>query len=121
MVADLLKYALESQGKTVKQVLCEHFDHSRPELLDLIRIQGIRSFDDLLDAHGTGDGFEICKPAVASMLSSVWNAPLPKQSTIQATNDSFLSTIQKGGSYSVLTRLPAGYSYPAQLLVFALL
>src|SRR3546814_8776059 len=117
MVADLLKYALESQGKTVKQVLCEHFDHSRQELLDLIRIQGIRSFDDLLVAHGTGDGCEICKPAVASMLSSVWNAPLPKQSPIQDTNDRFLANIQTGGSYSLFPLIPAVEIPPAPLLV----
>src|SRR3546814_19122561 len=55
-----------------------------------------------------------------SMLSSVWNEPLPKQSTIQDTNDRFLANIQKGGSYSVVPRIPAGEITPAQLLVIAL-
>src|SRR3546814_16045838 len=54
------------------------------------------------------------------MLSSGWNEPLPKQSTIQDTNDRFLANIQKGGSYSVVPRIPAGEITPAQLMVIAL-
>src|SRR3546814_14442666 len=54
------------------------------------------------------------------MRDSVWKEPLPKQSTIQDTNDRFLANIQKGGSYSVVPRIPAGEITPAQLLVIAL-
>ncbi|QEC51170.1 assimilatory nitrite reductase (NAD(P)H) large subunit precursor [Anseongella ginsenosidimutans] len=119
MVADLLKYLLEAQGKTVKKVVCEHFDYSRQELLDLIRVNSFRSYDQLLDACGKGDGCEICKPVVASLLSSAWNVPVPEHSTIQDTNDRFLANIQKGGSYSVVPRIPAGEITPRQLMVIA--
>ncbi|HYH55589.1 MAG TPA: nitrite reductase large subunit NirB, partial [Anseongella sp.] len=119
MVADLLKYVLESQGKTVKKVLCEHFAYTRQELFDLIKVNNIRSYDALLDAHGTGDGCEICKPAVASLLSSIWNELILEQNTIQDTNDRFLANIQKGGSYSVVPRIPAGEITPDKLIVIA--
>lgn len=40
MVSDLLKHQLKAMGKQVKNVLCEHFDYSRQELLDLVKVNG---------------------------------------------------------------------------------
>jgi len=117
MVADLLKQTLEAQGKQVKSVLCEHFTYTRQELYDLIRVHRIETYDELLGRLGKGDGCEVCKPAVASLLASIWNDVILKQSTIQDTNDRFLANIQKGGSYSVVPRIPAGEITPDQLLV----
>jgi len=119
MVADLLKSVLESQGKQIKKTLCEHFAYTRQELYDLVRINDIKSYDELLGRYGQGDGCEICKPAVASLLASIWNEVILKQSTIQDTNDRFLANIQKGGSYSVVPRIPAGEITPDKLLVIA--
>ncbi|UXX80846.1 nitrite reductase large subunit NirB [Reichenbachiella carrageenanivorans] len=117
MVADIFNAQLKSMGKTVKKVLCEHFDYSRQELFDLIKIKGIKSYDDLLDAHGSGDGCEVCKPAVASLMASIWNELILNQDTIQDTNDRFLANIQKGGSYSVVPRIPGGEITPDKLIV----
>lgn len=116
LVADLLKITLESQGKVVKKTLCEHFDFTRQELFDLIKINGITHYDDLLTKHGKGDGCEICKPAVASMFASIWNDAILKQDTIQDTNDRFLANIQRGGSYSVIPRIPGGEITPEKLM-----
>lgn len=117
MVNDLLKHELQCMGKNVKNVLCEHFDYSRQELLDLIKIKGIRTYDVLLDQYGKGDGCETCKPAIASILASVWNELITKQDTIQDTNDRYLANIQKGGSYSVVPRVPGGEITPEKLIV----
>src|SRR5690606_25987361 len=73
LVNDLLKVTLESMGHKVKKSLCEHFDYTRQELFDLIRIKNIRNFEELIDLHGRGDGCEICKPAAASLFASIWN------------------------------------------------
>lgn len=116
MVNDLLKLTLESLGHTVKKTLCEHFDYSRQELYDLIKIKGFKSYDELLDGHGKGDGCEICKPAVASLLASIWNDVILKQDTIQDTNDRFLANIQRGGTYSVVPRIAGGEITPAKLM-----
>ncbi|MEM1124671.1 MAG: nitrite reductase large subunit NirB, partial [Bacteroidota bacterium] len=62
MVNDLLVETLKSLGKTVKQSVCEHFPYSRRELYDLIKIKGIKTYDEALDLIGHGDGCEMCKP-----------------------------------------------------------
>jgi len=98
-------------------VLCEHFDYSRQELFDLLKINDIRTYDDALDRFGKGDGCEVCKPAVGSILAGFWNDLVVKQHTIQDTNDRFLANIQKGGSYSVVPRMAGGEVTPEQLMV----
>lgn len=116
MVNDIVKYTLESLGHKVKKSLCEHFDHSRQELYDIIRIRGVRTFEELLDVCGKGDGCEVCKPAVASLLASIWNEAIVSQATIQDTNDRFLANIQRGGTYSVVPRIPGGEITPSKLM-----
>jgi nitrite reductase (NADH) large subunit len=116
LVNDLLKMTLESMGHTVKKTLCEHFDYTRQELFDIIRIKGIKSYDELLSIQGTGDGCEVCKPAVASLMASIWNDVILEQDTIQDTNDRFLANIQRGGTYSVVPRIPGGEITPDKLI-----
>lgn len=116
LVNDLLKVTLESMGHKVKKSLCEHFDYTRQELFDLIRIKNIRNFEELIDLHGRGDGCEICKPAAASLFASIWNDAILEQETIQDTNDRFLANIQRGGTYSVVPRIPGGEITPEKLM-----
>lgn len=117
MVTDLFHETLKSMGKRVRKVLCEHFDYTRQELFDLVKINEIKSYDDLLDKFGEGDGCEVCKPAVASILASIWNELITEQDTIQDTNDRFLANIQRGGTYSVVPRIPGGEITPEKLMV----
>ncbi|MFY0652660.1 MAG: nitrite reductase large subunit [Cyclobacteriaceae bacterium] len=116
MVTDIFNAKLKSMGKTVKKVLCEHFDYSRQELFDIIKVEGIKAYDELLDKYGKGDGCETCKPAAASLFASIWNDMILKQDTIQDTNDRFLANIQKGGTYSVVPRIPGGEITPDKLI-----
>lgn len=117
MVNDLLKQQLKAMGKQVKNVLCEHFEYSRQELLDLVKVKKIKTYDELLNRVGKGDGCEVCKPAVASILASTWNELIVKQDSIQDTNDRYLANIQKGGTYSVVPRIPGGEITPEKLIV----
>jgi nitrite reductase (NADH) large subunit len=116
IVNDLLKVTLESMGVRVKKTLCEHFEYTRQELYDIIKVKEIKDFETLLNAHGSGDGCEVCKPAVASLLASIWNDLITKHDTIQDTNDRFLANIQRGGSYSVVPRIPGGEITPEKLI-----
>lgn len=116
MVKDLLQESLKRQGKAVKAVICEHFPHSRQELYDLIRVHGTRSFEEALERFGNGAGCEVCKPALASILASAWNDLILRQATIQDTNDRYLANIQKGGTYSVVPRVPGGEITPDKLI-----
>lgn len=116
MVNDILKITLESLGHKIKKTLCEHFDFSRQELYDIIKVKEPRTFNAVLNSHGKGEGCEICKPAVASLLASIWNEPILYQNTIQDTNDRYLANIQKGGTYSVVPRIAGGEITPEKLM-----
>ena len=108
MLSDLLTETLKAQGKIVRKILCEHFDHTRQELYDLVRINGETTYADVKAAYGRGHGCEVCKPAVASILASVHNQLIARQSVIQDTNDRYLANIQRGGTYSVVPRVAGG-------------
>lgn len=119
LVKDLMLHTMKAQGKYVRNVLCEHFSYSRQELFDLIKIHALKTYDEVLDKLGKGDGCELCKPPVASILASLWNEmPLKKgNATAQDSNDRFLANIQKGGTYSVVPRIPGGEITPDKLIV----
>ena len=119
MVKDLMLHTMKAQGKYVRNVLCEHFNHSRQELFDLVKIHELKTYDDVLDNLGKGHGCEVCKPAVASILASLWNEMILKKGndTAQDSNDRFLANIQKGGTYSIVPRIPGGEITPDKLIV----
>lgn len=117
LVTDILNSELKKAGKTVNTSLCEHFKFTRQELFDIVKIKGYRTFSELIQNHGTGHGCEICKPAAASILASLWNEDILQEPTIQDTNDRFLANIQRGGSYSVVPRVPGGEITPEKLIV----
>ncbi|WP_128545511.1 nitrite reductase large subunit NirB [Larkinella soli] len=116
MLGDLLTETLKAQGKIVRKVLCEHFDHTRQELYDLVRINEEETFDEVLAHYGKGHGCEVCKPAVASILASVHNDLIARHSVIQDTNDRYLANIQRGGTYSVVPRVAGGEITPDRLI-----
>jgi nitrite reductase (NADH) large subunit len=118
LVGEILKLELEKAGVAVSNYLCEHFKHSRQELFHLIRVKKYRTFDQVIEAHGTGLGCEICKPAVASILASTWNEYIIRDEHVglQDTNDRFLANMQRDGTYSVVPRVPGGEITPDQLI-----
>lgn len=117
MVKDLVDAALKSMGKAVKNIICEHFPYSRQELYDLIKVKGVKGYDEALDHLGKGDGCEVCKPALASLFAGIYNETATVQDTIQDTNDRYLANIQRNGSYSVVPRIPGGEITPDKLIV----
>ncbi|MGZ3938496.1 MAG: nitrite reductase large subunit NirB [Flavisolibacter sp.] len=119
MLKDLMVHTLKSQGKYIRNVMCEHFSYSRQELYDLVKVKELKSYDEVLDELGHGDGCEICKPAIASILASLWNEMILKKGndTAQDSNDRYLANIQKGGTYSVVPRIPGGEITPDKLIV----
>ncbi len=118
LLGQVVNQALEEQGITADKSICEHFAYSRQELFHLIKVGRIKSFEELRTKHGQGLGCDICKPAAASILASLWNEHVlePKHASLQDTNDAFLANIQKNGTYSVVPRVPAGEITPDQLL-----
>jgi nitrite reductase (NADH) large subunit len=101
------------------KALCEHFDHSRQELFEIVRVRGIRTFSRLVAEHGRGRGCDICKPVVASILAATDGGYIldGEQATLQDTNDHFLANLQRNGTYSVVPRIPGGEVTPEKLIV----
>lgn len=118
MVKDLMLHTMKQHGKYVRNVVCEHFQLSRQELYDLIKIHHLKGYEQVLDNLGKGDGCEVCKPLVSSLLASLWNDMILKKGndTAQDSNDRFLANIQKGGTYSVVPRIPGGEITPEKLV-----
>lgn len=119
MVKDLITATMKAQGKYIRNVVCEHFNYSRQELLDLVKVKSLQSFDEVLDHYGHGEGCEVCKPVVSSILASLWNDMILAKGndTAQDSNDRYLANIQKGGTYSVVPRIPGGEITPEKLIV----
>lgn len=117
MMTDLFKQKMRESGVEVSDRLCEHFDLSRKQMYQVVRATGIRTFDELLEKHGTGLGCETCKPAAANILASTWNLPILEHSSLQDSNDAFLANIQQDGTYSIIPRIPGGEITPDKLIV----
>ncbi len=118
LVTQVMKAEMARRGLKVNNHLCEHFAHSRQELYHLVRVGQIKSFDALLAAHGQGEGCDVCKPTVASILASCWNEFVLKKglAKLQDSNDYYLGNLQKDGSYSFVPRMPAGEVTPDGLI-----
>jgi len=118
LLKSLLGDALASSGRMVSTALCEHFEMSRQEIFDVMRVQRIATFSELSDRHGRGRGCDICKPVVASILASRPGAhPLDGEAAaLQDTNDHALANLQRDGTYSVVPRIPGGEVTPDGLI-----
>jgi nitrite reductase (NADH) large subunit len=119
LVTQVLQAELKRKGISVNTHLCEHFNYSRQQLFSLIRVGGLRTFEDTLAKHGRGLGCDICKPAIGSILASCWNEFVlgGERAALQDTNDYYLANMQKDGTYSVVPRVPGGEITPEKLIV----
>lgn len=118
LLTSLVNHELTELGVEVSTDLCEHFPYTRQELYHLVRVDGIRSFYELLEKYGRGHGCAICKPAVGSILASCWNDYVLTDANIglQDTNDIYLGNMQKDGTYSVVPRIAGGEITPQCLI-----
>ncbi|MER6630083.1 nitrite reductase large subunit NirB [Streptomyces sp. NPDC000987] len=125
----LVTAELEASGVEVDKGLCGCFAQTREELYEIVLALRVDTYQDLLDRYGRdgargGEGCEVCKPAVASIIASL--APVigasgyvldGEQAALQDSNDHFLANLQKNGSYSVVPRVPGGEITPEGLIV----
>ena len=118
LVKKLVGTELTKSGVEVSNALCEHFELSRAELFDVVRVQGLRTFSEIIEGHGTGRGCDICKPVIGSILASLGTGHIleGERATLQDTNDFAMANLQKDGSYSVVPRIPGGEVTPEGLI-----
>ena len=123
LLKSVVDHELVARGVEVDTSICEHFAHTRQGLYDIVRVEGIKTFSELMQKHGNAEthrlGRDICKPAVASILASCFNEPITDAAHVplQDTNDTFMANMQKNGTYSVVPRIAGGEITPDKLVV----
>jgi len=119
LTTQVLNSELTKLGVEVNTDLCEHFAYTRQELYHMVRVENIRSFEELIEKHGKGVGCDICKPTAASILASCWNDYVleNEHAGLQDTNDHFMANLQKNGTYSIVPRIAGGEITPEKLIV----
>jgi nitrite reductase (NADH) large subunit len=118
LLKSVLDCELDKLGFEVNTDICEHFAHTRQDLYNLVMVDEIKTFDELLTSYGRGRGCEVCRQAVGSILASYWNEyVLEKQHLgVQDTNDVYLANMQKDGTYSIVPRVTGGEIPPEMLI-----
>ncbi len=119
LLKNVVDTELTKRGVEVSTAICEHLPFTRQGLYDLVKVQEIKTFDELLHKHGEGLGCEVCKPTVANILASIYNDfVLAKPHVgLQDTNDIYLGNMQKDGTYSIVPRVPGGEITPKKLIL----
>lgn len=119
LVTEIFQAEMKSLGHKITQNMCPHFEYTRVEVFQLVKIKKLKTFKEILETIGKkgSHGCEICRPVIGSILASLWNDPILDHSSLQDTNDRFLGNIQRDGSYSVVPRVPAGEITPQKLIV----
>jgi nitrite reductase (NADH) large subunit len=88
----------------------------KPELTKAIIAQNLRSVSAVFKALAT-DGQEDAgsKPALASLLITIWKEQYDDQRDARFINDRVHGNIQKDGTFSVIPEMPGGVCTPAEL------
>lgn len=112
---------LASLTSSRRSSLCVHFKMSRVDLFQVVKVKRLHDFRSVMRAAGSNPdsiGCELCKPAVASILASLYNdfVMKPRHHGLQDTNDRFLANIQRNGTFSVVPRIAGGEVTPEGLI-----
>ncbi|KAF4125601.1 nitrite reductase (NAD(P)H) [Geosmithia morbida] len=121
LVTAIFNRTMLSMGNEVKNYICAHFNYSRADLYSITMVKRLTTMREVMrEAGNDGEspGCELCKPAVASMLASLWNRHVMDGPVhgLQDTNDRYLGNIQRNGTYSVVPRVSGGEITPDKLM-----
>jgi nitrite reductase (NADH) large subunit len=91
----------------------------KPELIVAIRERGLKSVSAVFAALAGGVEDPASKPALASLLATLWNAEYDDERDARFINDRVHANIQKDGTFSVVPEMPGGVCTPAELMRIA--
>ncbi|THH20470.1 hypothetical protein EUX98_g8578 [Antrodiella citrinella] len=122
ILTSIFKAEMKKSGAEVSNHLCPHFAMSRADMFNVIKIKKLKTLPEIMTAIGvskTAIGCEVCKPAIGSILSSLYNEHIMEKvhHANQDTNDRFMANIQRNGTFSVVPRVAAGEITPDKLIV----
>jgi nitrite reductase (NADH) large subunit len=93
---------------------------AKPELIAAIREKALKSVSAVFAALATdGRPDAASKPALASLLITLWNAEYEDERDARFINDRVHGNIQKDGTFSVVPEMPGGITTPAELMRIA--
>ncbi|KAI9892823.1 MAG: hypothetical protein M1814_000982 [Vezdaea aestivalis] len=113
LVQSIFNKQMTAQGAEILNHLCPHFAYSRADLFNIVSVKKLKTFVEIMKEAGKdadSTGCEACKPAVGSILASLYNAHVMDRPHLglQDTNDKFLGNIQRNGTFSVIPRVSGG-------------
>ncbi|GAA5833254.1 hypothetical protein JCM9279_001468 [Rhodotorula babjevae] len=122
LVTNIFKSEMKKAGNAVSNNICTHIQMSRADLFKVVKVKRLRDFRSIMQAVAVNPdaaGCELCKPAIASILASLYNEMVmkPRHHGLQDTNDRFLANIQRNGTFSVVPRMAGGEVTPQGLIV----
>jgi nitrite reductase (NADH) large subunit len=89
---------------------------AKPELVKAIREQGLKSVSAVFAALGGGHEDAGSKPALASLLSTLWAGEYVDERDARFINDRVHGNIQKDGTFSIVPEMPGGVCTPEELI-----
>ncbi len=92
---------------------------TKPELVAAVRAQDLRSVSSVFAALAGGVVDAGSKPALASLLITVWADDYIDERDARYINDRVHANIQKDGTFSVVPEMPGGVTTPADLIRIA--
>jgi len=93
---------------------------AKPELAQAIRAQGLKSVSAVFAALAfEGKPDAASKPALASLLITIWNDQYEDERDARFINDRVHANIQKDATFSVIPEMPGGITTPADLMRIA--
>ncbi|KAJ5852487.1 uncharacterized protein N7529_011872 [Penicillium soppii] len=113
LAQSIFNKTMVGMGQEVSNHLCSHIPFSRADLYNIVAIKQLKTFPEVMKGAGKNPdslGCELCKPAIGSILSSLYNPYIMDKgfNDLQDTNDKFLANIQRNGTFSVVPRVPGG-------------
>ena len=87
----------------------------KPDLVRAIREQKLKSVSAVFKALGGGVEDPASKPALASLLITIWSKEYEDERDARFINDRVHANIQKDGTFSVIPEMPGGVCTPDEL------
>jgi nitrite reductase (NADH) large subunit len=87
----------------------------KPELIQAVRELGLKSVSAVFAALAGGIEDAASKPALASLLATLWHSEYDDERDARFINDRVHANIQKDGTFSVIPEMPGGVCTPEEL------
>lgn len=91
----------------------------KPDLVAAIKERGLKSVSAVFRELGDGIEDPVAKPALASLLITIWAGEYEDERDARFINDRVHANIQKDGTFSVVPEIRGGVTTPAELMRIA--